>query len=165
MTEMVEAKVEYSYSKSAVAVYDAWLTPESVREWMQSSLHSMGLPGDVRSVEIDAREGGKFLWSDMRERGEAFHWGTFLELQRPDKIVFTWFTSPEDEAENSSVVTLKLRETETGCTATIIHSMKSAWAEYIPQTEKGWIAMLTGIKSVDTFQQMYKVVDEISQSE
>jgi uncharacterized protein YndB with AHSA1/START domain len=113
---------------------------------MQASLHSMYLPGDVRSVEINARVGGKFLWSDMREKGEAFHWGTFLELQRPEKIVFTWLTSPEDEAENSSAVTLELREAETGCIATITHSMKSAWTEYISQTEKGWSAMLTGIR-------------------
>jgi len=142
---MVEAKVEYCHTKPAATVYDAWLTSESVRVWMQASLRSMGLPGDVRSVEIDAQVGGKFLWSDMREEGEAFHWGSFLELQRPNKIVFTWFTSPEDEAENSSVVILELRETETGCIVTITHSMNSAWAEYMPQTEKGWSAMLTHI--------------------
>lgn len=86
MTEMVEAKVEYSYSKPAVAVYDAWLTPESVREWMQASLHSMDLPGDVRSVEIDARVGGKFLWSDMREKGEAFHWESFLNYSAQTRL-------------------------------------------------------------------------------
>lgn len=54
---MVEAKVEYCHTKPAATVYDAWLTSESVRVWMQASLRSMGLPGDVRSVEIDAPSG------------------------------------------------------------------------------------------------------------
>lgn len=142
MTDLVEARVEQTFSKPATAVFDAWLRPESVCLWLSASLKGMGLPGDIRRVEIDARVGGRFTWSDMREAGEAVHWGTYLEIERPHKLVFTWFTSAEDEAENTSVVTLAITETDTGCVATLCHRMNAAWAEYIPQTERGWGAML-----------------------
>ena len=44
---------------------------------------NLGLAGDMKRVEIDARVGGKFYFSDMRDGTEARHWGTYLELDRP----------------------------------------------------------------------------------
>lgn len=145
MSDLVQARVEHRFNKLAEQVFDAWLHPDLVRQWLTASLASMGLPADVRRVEIEARVGGRFTWSDMRESGEAVHWGTYLAVERPNKLVFTWFTSPEDEADNSSVVTLTIHPDGTGCVATITHSMKAAYAEYLSQTERGWGTMLAHI--------------------
>jgi uncharacterized protein YndB with AHSA1/START domain len=141
MVETVKARVSHRFKASAERVFDAWLDPELARRWMQQPFPGMG-PMDVRRVEIDPRIGGRFTFSDMRQEGEAVHWGYYRVIDRPHKLVFSWFTSEEEEQEDTSIVTLTIRSLGDGCEATIEHSMDAQWAQYIPQTEKGWGGML-----------------------
>ena len=90
--------------------------------------------------------GGRFTFSDMREEGEAVHWGTYVEIKRPQRLVFTWFTSPEEEREDNSMVTLTIEPDGEGCVATIVHRMDARWADYLTQTEQGWSGMLDQIE-------------------
>ena len=144
MTSKVAAKVTHRFKATAERVYDAWLNPAQVRLWMTAALKGFGLSGDIQRIEIDARVGGKFFFSDLRDGTEARHWGTYLELDRPRKIAFTWIVDESDEA-NPSVVTLTIDAESDGCVATIVHEMDAKWIEYIAQTEKGWAAMLQEI--------------------
>ncbi len=57
---------------------------------MRTASQSMGLSGDIGQIEIDPRVGDAFLFTDIRDGTEARHWGTYLELERPHKVVFTW---------------------------------------------------------------------------
>ena len=143
MVKLVEARVQHRFESAAEQLYDAWLDHKQVRQWLGKSLRNMGLSGEISRVEIDAQIGGKFTFSDMRETGEAVHWGYYRELQRPRRIVFSWFVSEEDEIADSSLVTLAIEAQDKGCTATISHCLDAQYAEYIPQTEKGWKAMLS----------------------
>lgn len=141
MPEFIEARTQHVFQASAERVFDAWLDPAKVRAWMQRA--APGMRGfDVRRVEIDARVGGRFTFSDMREQGEAVHWGYYREIERPRKLVFTWFTSAEEEREDMSVVTLTLEPLAHGCRATLVHRMNARWAEWVQKTEKGWSTML-----------------------
>ena len=88
MDEKIEARVSHRFKATAEQVYDAWLDPQQVRLWMSAALKSFGLSGDIQRIEIDARVGGAFLFSDRRGDTEARHWGTYLVLDRPHKIVF-----------------------------------------------------------------------------
>jgi uncharacterized protein YndB with AHSA1/START domain len=142
---LVEATVSHRFTASAERVFDAWLDPAMARVWMQQPFPGLGRL-DVRRVEIDARVGGKFTFSDMRAEGEAVHWGYYREIDRPRRLVFAWFTSEEDERTETSVVTLTITPLPGGgCEATIVHQMNAKWAEYVPQTEKGWGSMLRQI--------------------
>src|SRR5262245_57338597 len=141
MSSKIEARVSHRFKATAERVYDAWLDPKQVRVWLSASLKSLGLAGDVRRVEIDARVGGKYFFSDMRDGTEARHWGAYLELVRPHKIVFTWIVDESEEA-NPSKVTLTIRPEAEGCVATIVHEMDEAWREYLSRTEAGWARML-----------------------
>lgn len=144
MTGKIAVKVTHRFKASAERVYDAWLDPDKVRIWMKTAAQSLGLAGDVRQVEIDPRVGGRFLFSDMREGTEAKHWGTYLELERPRKIVFTWITD-ESEEQDPSKVTLTIQPAGEGCLATIVHEIDEKWADYIKQTEDGWNCMLAAV--------------------
>ena len=149
MAQTIDAKVSHRFSASPERVSDAWLDANSVREWMALPFSALGgRPVDVRRVEIDARVGGRFTFSDMRDDGEAVHWGTYLEIDRPRRLVFTWFTSTEDEQENNSVVTMTIEPDGDGCVATIVHRIDARWAEYITQTEQGWSGMLSQIEAM-----------------
>jgi uncharacterized protein YndB with AHSA1/START domain len=140
--QYVEAKVTHSFRATADRVFDAWLQPDFVRVWLSSALKSHGLSGEIRRIEIDPRVGGKFVFSDMRDGKEAVHWGTYLAMERPHKLVFNWFTSIEDEKEGTSVVTLTIEPKGSGCVATIVHRMSEKYAQYIERTQLGWSRML-----------------------
>ncbi len=141
MTEKIEVKVTHRFKASAERVYDAWLDPGKVRVWMRMAAQSLGLSGDIRQIEIEPNIGGKFLFTDMRDGAEARHWGTYLELERPHKIVFTWITD-ESEEPDPGKVTLTIQPEGEGCLATIVHEMDAKWADYVEQTENGWSCML-----------------------
>ena len=137
MAGKVEAKTVYELAAPAERVFDAWLDPVQVRSWAARSVAGKRYT-DVRRVEIDARVGGKFTFSDMREREEVVHWGYYREIDRPRKLVFTWFTSEEEEQEDDSLVTLTLEPLPTGCRATMVHTMHERWAEYVEPTARAW---------------------------
>jgi len=66
-------------------VFDAWLNPNLLARFM------MPMPGMPASdVENDAREGGAF--SIIMHAGDDVlpHTGKYLNINRPDKLVFTW---------------------------------------------------------------------------
>ena len=105
-------------------------------------MQSAGLAGAMGQVEIDARVGGKFLFTDQRGDVEARHWGTYLELERPTRIVFTWIVDKSEESKPSTVF-LNIEPDGDGCVVTLVHRMDAAWTEYIAQTEKGWSRLLT----------------------
>jgi len=150
MAGKTEARVVHRFAASADRVFDAWLDPKVVETWMRKALQKMGLPGDVRRIEIAPEVGGKFTFSDMRPEGEAVHWGTYLEIERPAKLVFTWFTAEKDETEDISVVTLTVKPDGKGCIAAIVHELEPKWAEFVPETEQGWRIMLEQIEQLLT---------------
>lgn len=143
-TEKVEAKVSHRFTAAPERVYDAWLDPTKLRVWMKAALMEMGISGDIRRVEVDARIGGKFFFSDMRDAGEAKHWGTYLVLDKPHTIVFTWIVDESQQADPSKV-TISIKPDGTGCVATIVHEMAAEWAAYVEKTEAGWSRMLRAI--------------------
>ncbi len=146
MGERIQARVHQHLLAPAEQVYDAWLDPQQVRHWLAAALKSFGLSGEIHRVEIDSRVGGKFLFSDLRDGREARHWGTWLELVRPNKLVFTWIVS-ESEAANPSIVTLAMQSSDNGCDVTLVQEMDESWRDYLPQTEAGWARMLQQIES------------------
>lgn len=147
MAEKIEVRVSHRFTASAERVYDAWLDPDKVRIWMKTAGQRMGLAGDVKHVEIDPRVGGAFLFSDLRDGVETKHWGTYLELDRPSRIVFTWIVD-ESEERDPGRVTLEIQPDQAGCVATIVHEMDARWADYEAQTKNGWSCMLQATTAV-----------------
>ncbi len=147
MISKVQARVTHRCVSFAERIYDAWLNTEKARHWMEAALLKCGLAGDVQRIEIDARVGGSFFFSDIRDGAETKHWGTYLELNRPRKIVFTWITDESEEVDPSKV-TLAIEPDGQGCIASIVHEMDAKWAEYIPRTERGWGTMLGAIDAL-----------------
>jgi uncharacterized protein YndB with AHSA1/START domain len=148
MTEtLATAKITRRMSASPERVYDAWLEPAKLRAWMSAALKQMGQSGETKRVEVDARVGGKFFFSDMREAGEAKHWGTYRVLDRPRKIEFTWIVDASQEAD-PSVVTITIEPEGNGSFVTILHKMAPEWASYVERVETGWSNMLCAVDGV-----------------
>jgi len=146
MPEKIETKVTHHFAASPERVYDAMTDPEKVRLWQRAWLVESGLPGEITHCEIDPRVGGTFLYAGLRNGREARHWGTFLELDRPTKIVHTWIVDKSEE-DDPSLVTIIIEPAPDGdgSTVTLYNEMDAQWADYREGTEKGWLAMLAAI--------------------
>jgi uncharacterized protein YndB with AHSA1/START domain len=99
---MTETMTDLSLTVSRVIpapperVFDAWLDPKMMAKFM------MGMPGTtVPKVETDPRAGGRFLIL-MRTDRDLPHEGTYKEITRPRRLVFTW-ESAHSTVEDSTV--------------------------------------------------------------
>lgn len=139
------ARVTHDFSVPAETVFDAWLDPQLVRQWMGAAVGSIA-EGDMRRVEIDAVPGGTFTFSDVRGGAEFVHTGTYLEIDRPRRLVFSWLPEPHEH----SVVTIVIDPTPFGCRLELSHEMEPKWADAVDRTTNGWSAMVTHIAELFT---------------
>jgi uncharacterized protein YndB with AHSA1/START domain len=112
-------------------VFDAWLDPKLMSKFI------MGMP-DMPESEVanDPREGGGFTIT-MHYRGEELpHTGRYLEISRPDKLVFTW-VSHHSAAENSTVTLNFTRIDEDKTNVSLVH-VKFIDEEMRSAHEGGW---------------------------
>lgn len=137
-SDWITARVVHEFEHRPEDVFDAWLSPELVRQWMGAALDE-SMPGTrMTEVEVDARVGGTFTFSDTRDNSETAPTGTYLELDRPRRLAFTWLPDSEDE---HSVVTIEIEPTPTGCRLTLVHEMERQWIDHLPQTQTTWERM------------------------
>lgn len=145
--QTVTAVATHRFAHPCERVFDAWLDPVIVRKWASLPHPIMGALA-IRRIEIDARVGGRFLFSDMRAEGEAVHWGEYRVIDRPHLLVFTWWTSPEDEQADNSVVTIRFEPDGDGCRVTLEHAMSAEWREYVDRTANAWGGMLDQVDAL-----------------
>ena len=139
MSDQVKAVATYEFKASPDVVFEAWTNPEKARVWMKAALQRMGLEGDIRSMEIDARPGGTYLFSDMRSGQEARHWGTYEECIPGEKIVHDWNVNMTGEDETPTKVSIDFENTDDGCLVTLTHDLTPEYAEYIDQCRDAWV--------------------------
>jgi uncharacterized protein YndB with AHSA1/START domain len=133
------------------SVYRAWLDPELVQRWM--------VPGDFTAsrVEIDARPGGHFgVWHSLGGVDAGGFECEFIELEENRRLVFRWgFVGPDrlDGPIFDSLLTVTLRETDTGSTAlTLIHERLEDLARVMPDAADmvgpGWDEVLDTLAKI-----------------
>ena len=88
-------------------VYDAWLNPESLAEWMRPT------DGTRSTAEVDPRVGGAFRIVMRHGGGEYDHRGEYRVLERPSRLVFTWISDGTLQRESLVTVELHARGDET----------------------------------------------------
>ena len=73
-------------------VFDAWLNPELLVQWMfNPALRNE----EVLRIAIDARVGGLFSFRIRRNDQNIHYIGKYLEVDRPQRLAFTWTNAPE----------------------------------------------------------------------
>jgi uncharacterized protein YndB with AHSA1/START domain len=79
-------------------VFDEWLDPESLKEWMCPH------PTRVVDVSLDARVGGLVRFDVDNVGVPLLITGQFLEIDRPRLLRFTWSNSDWPDPTTMSVV-------------------------------------------------------------
>lgn len=139
----VKVTVTHQFRASAERVFDAWLNPKKARKFMFATP-----AGQMVRAEMDPRVGGKFCFVDRRPDGDAEHFGEYLEIERPRRLVFAF--AVEQDAKDFDRVTIEITPREVGCELTLTHELKPEWAEYKDRTAQGWTEMLKEIAEVLT---------------
>jgi uncharacterized protein YndB with AHSA1/START domain len=122
-------------------VFDAWLDPKMVSKFMR------GLPDMAETdVEIDAREGGRFTFIMHLGDEKIPHTGKYLEISRPDKLVFTW--ESQYSVVDNSTVTLNFTKIDDNITNISLSHVKFIDEEARSGHEEGWGNVLDKLNEV-----------------
>ncbi len=111
-----------------------WLDPDSFRRWMRPS------DADLVYVELHPVVGGHFRF-DLREKdGRVFvHTGQYLEIQRPEKLRFTWNSTAL--GDRLSQVTVEFYQQADHCLIVLLHDLPDDDATF-KDHRRGWTLIL-----------------------
>ena len=86
-------------------VWELWTAPGELTHWF----HPGGATTRVESISVDLCVGGRYRYAMVDDRtGEAtFVGGVYLEVQEPERLVFTW-GHPDDAVDEVPVITVTL---------------------------------------------------------
>ena len=89
-------------------VFDAWLKPETISKFM------MPMPG-MKEPEVsnNPRVGGEFSIIMFGENEQMPHKGKYIEIARPNTLVFTWESAFSPADSKVSLLFTKIDETNT----------------------------------------------------
>jgi uncharacterized protein YndB with AHSA1/START domain len=133
-------RVVRRFDADAERVFDAWLDPARASKFLFATAD-----GEMVRADIDARVGGKFLFTDRRPgEGDVEHRGEYLEIDRPRRLVFT-FAVPK-YSPLFTTVTIDIVPFGKGCELTLTH--EGVLPQYGEQTRSGWARILEGLASV-----------------
>lgn len=129
-------KVRRLLAASREQVFDAWLDPGGMREWMRPPL------AIDCTVTLEPRIGGRFRIVMVLPQAEVVNWGKIVTLERPSKLQFTWMSSRWDNQE--TLVTVELREAGAQCELILTHERVPA-RHPADQLMSGWTAILENL--------------------
>ena len=123
-------------------VFDAWLNPKMLSKFMVPCQ-----PG-VREadVETDAREGGGFSIIMHVGDEDIAHTGRYLEISRPDKLVFTW--ASKYSVVDNSTVTLNFTKVNDNKTNISLSHVRFIDEEARAGHEGGWRDILDKLNEI-----------------
>ena len=133
----IALRLERTIAAPPEKVFEAWTRPEVLSRWFA--------PSDEYNVvvtELEARPGGR-LRLEMRHRGGNVHIvsATFLEVKRPERLVFSWGWEGKPE-EGESQVTVAISSDGTRTQLVLLHEKLVSTASRDAH-EHGWTGCLS----------------------
>lgn len=138
MSDPIEVRVEKHFRHPPERVFDAFIDPDRVGGWLFRTPE-----GVMEKAFYDPRPGGSFEIVERRGDDLARHWGEFIEIDRPRRIVFAFWV---DEApDDHTRVTVTFTAAGDGCDVVLIHDLEPHWAHYADRTVVGWSMILDSL--------------------
>ncbi len=118
-------------------IFDVWTSPVEMMEWWCPPGFS-----DLK-IEQELREGGRYRYSMRRDSdGEGFaHFGEFVEIRRPELLVFTWSWDAPNMDVADTRVTVKFETAGADTILTLIHEKLPDGATRNGH-QLGWLGMM-----------------------
>jgi uncharacterized protein YndB with AHSA1/START domain len=101
VTDEYTVTVRREIEATAEELFDAWLDQESLGQWFKA-----GTATETRA-EIDPRVGGGFRIVMLDAEDDFVHIGTYREIERPRRLVFTWSSKATHHRDSIVTVTFE----------------------------------------------------------
>jgi uncharacterized protein YndB with AHSA1/START domain len=134
VTDDFSLTVQREIAAPADDLFDAWLDAESLGSWFKPSATQ-----ETRA-EIDPRVGGSFRIVMVTDESSMVHTGTYREIDRPRRLVFTW-SSPATQFRDS-IVTVTFEPSSDESTIVAIHHVGLPDEEARTGHQAGWSDIL-----------------------
>jgi uncharacterized protein YndB with AHSA1/START domain len=136
VAQIPTAIVRREIAAPAARLFDAWLDPVKLAGWMR--------PFDTEraDVKLDPRVGGEFEIVMHTPKGAVPHTGSYQEITRPRRLVFTW-NSPF-AGDHGSLVTVDFNEKGRATEIVITHERLPS-EEMVKAHSGGWNGILDRI--------------------
>ncbi|MDP2248502.1 MAG: SRPBCC domain-containing protein [Nitrosomonadales bacterium] len=132
--------VKRKIAAPAQLIFDAWLNPTALAEWMRPCSSSIA----PSTVKLDAREGGAFEIVMHVDSGPVSHTGIYQIIDAPRLLVFTW-NSPY-AGQHDSLVTVEFHDDGEATEVILTH-------ERLPEAAQaghtaGWTEILEALEKI-----------------
>ena len=134
MTDEYAVTVRREIAAPAEELFDAWLDAQSLGSWLR--------PSGIRETraETDPRVGGTFRIVMVDDESSLVHSGTYREIDRPRRLVFTWSSPATRFLE--SIVTVTFEPSSDSSTVVEIHHVGLPDEESRASHHGGWSDIL-----------------------
>jgi uncharacterized protein YndB with AHSA1/START domain len=133
------ARVTTQLPAAPERVFAAWVEPAVLERWI------FARSADEQPVRFasDAKVGGVFSFVVRRGGGEMDHFGTYLEVDRPRRLAFTWAARPVGDAKEPDLsrVIIDIRGAGSASELILAHELHPKWADFAPRAEASWRRM------------------------
>lgn len=120
----------------AERVFDAWLDPQLVGQWLFAT------PGGaMQQVDIDPRPHGALRIVERRDGVDVAHTGRYLVIDRPRRLSFSF--AVRDYSDDVTRVDIAFRPMAQGCAVTLRH--EGVWPDDADRAREGWTTILNGL--------------------
>ena len=125
-------------SASRERVFQAWLDPASLAQWMR--------PGGMTdaTAEVDPRVGGKFRIVMIEGPKRYEHTGEYLAIEPAKRLEFTWISEATDH--RPTVVTIEFLERDRGTELVLTH--RRLPPKQVESHRRGWTDILQQLDQV-----------------
>ena len=115
----LEIQITRTFDAPADVVFQAWTTPEYVRQWWSDDANP------VIACDIDLRVGGAWRYATRAGDGTELGWhGTYREIEAPGRLVATEVFEGFPDAEAVNTLTLTEHGGTTTLSVTVRHTSK-----------------------------------------
>lgn len=124
------------------AVFRALTVPEEMARW--SAPEGMTLS----RVEVDLKVGGRFRLRMHEAEGATFNaFGTYLEIDPPRRLRYTWSWEEPEHDVGETVITIELHDRDGATELTMVHELFPS-AEAMAEHEQGWTSCLDRLEAL-----------------
>ncbi|KZE37832.1 ATPase [Bhargavaea cecembensis] len=161
-SSMIPLKMTRTFASQPEKVYEAWLAPDIFSKWLFTAENTNQV------AENQPEVGGSWEIIDRREGKDYRAIGTYMELDRPNRIVMTFEMPQFSDTTDELIISLKAVPAGTEMTfmqnITVPHEegwgeseIGKALQEYHDSSEYGWNLMFQGLKALlETGENPYK---------
>ena len=131
--EMIEVRATRVIGVAPGAAFDAWLDPVQAAKFLFASEQ-----GTIIRAEIDAVVGGEFCIIDRREDEDIEHYGEYVEISWPERLVFDFSVNQSPVSR----VAVDVVPDPGGSLVSVTNYLDAKWAKHAERARHGWAMIL-----------------------